>query len=138
MRWLAGLGPGDPALSLAHVIQQARRLQLPLWILHVDLATMFPRLDRGVVAAAEAFHGLPREVSELARTIYGHALDPEGAVRCRYDTAAGLGDAFTNWMGALMGDPLNPDKAKLVLNSVVHAIQAVVKGFELAALLGSG
>ena len=39
-----------------------------------------------------------------------------------YDSEAGLGAPFKNYMGALMGCVLSPDRAKLVLNTVVAAI----------------
>ena len=69
---------------------------------------------------------------ELSRLIYGrhgHShKDKNGAVICQYDSAAGLGDGFHNWMGALMGCVLSPDKAKLLLDSVIVAIDAVCKG----------
>ena len=46
--WLAGLGPGDPALSLAHVVQQARRLCRSLFALvgRGPLPFRFTRRDR--------------------------------------------------------------------------------------------
>ena len=66
-----------------------------------------------------------REVRKLALLIYGEATDPERSVTCHYDSAAGLGDGFHNWMGCLMGDVLSPDKAKILLNTVVVAIAAV-------------
>ena len=57
--WLKGFSCTDSALMAAAVIDQARRLQQPLWVLYIDLATMFPSLDRRNVQAAEFFHGLP-------------------------------------------------------------------------------
>ena len=44
--WLPGYGTVDARLPLAAVIQQAQRQQQSLWILYVDLATFFPRIDR--------------------------------------------------------------------------------------------
>jgi hypothetical protein len=129
--WLAGYGCGDPGAVAAHVIQQARRLKQPLWLLYIDLATFFPRIDRGVLTVAEALHGLPKDVQHLAALIYGSAAEPEKAVTCHYDSAAGLGDGFKNWMGALMGCVLSPDRAKLLLNTVIVAINAVCRGVKL-------
>ena len=106
-------------------------MKQPLWLLYIDLATFFPRIDRDVLTVAEALHGLPKQVSQLALMIYGSAAEPEAAVKCHYDSAAGLGHGFNNWMGALMGCVLSPDKAKILLNTVFVAIQAVCKGVRL-------
>lgn len=129
--WLNGYGCGDPAMVVASVVQQARRLKKPLWLLYIDLATFFPRIDRDVLTVAEAIHGLPKEVQQLTLMIYGAAAEPEKAVTCHYDSAAGLGDGFKNWMGALMGCVLSPDRAKLLLNTVLVAIKLVCKGVKL-------
>ena len=129
--WLSGYGCSDPALVVAGVVQQARRLQRPLYLLYVDIATMFPAISRDALTVAEAVHGLPKEVRDLTLLIYGSADDPEGATTCHYDSAAGLGHGFKNWMGALMGCVLSPDRAKLFLNSVIAAVHAVVKGVRL-------
>jgi ribonuclease HI len=129
--WLSGFGCTDPALVVAGLIQQQRRLQQPLWILFIDLSTFFPRLDRRAVRVAELWHGLPREVRELSALIYGAGVDGSDAVVCQYDSAAGLGDGFQNHMGALMGCVLSPDKAKLFLNSILVAISLVCKGVAL-------
>ena len=129
--WLSGYGAADTSGTAQAVIQQARRLGKPLWLLYIDLATFFPRTDREIVAMAEKLHGLPEEVWSLTKKIYGGPADPGGAVRCQYDSAAGLGAPFNNTAGALMGCVLSPDKAKLLLNTVVVAIAAVCRGFKL-------
>ena len=129
--WLAGFGATDPAVAAALVIQQARRLGHPIWLLYVDLATFFPKINREIAAAAELLHGLPDEVVELATLIFGSHDQSQEAVRCQYDSAGGLSDEFGNYMGALMGCVLSPDKAKILLNSVLVAIQAVCKGVRL-------
>ena len=129
--WIAGYGCPDPGSVVAHIIHQSARMKQPLWLLYIDLATFFPRIDRDVLTVAEALHGLPKQVSQLALMIYGSAAEPEAAVKCHYDSAAGLGHGFNNWMGALMGCVLSPDKAKILLNTVFVAIQAVCKGVRL-------
>ena len=129
--WLAGFGATDPALTLAILTKQAARLHKPIYLLYIDLATFFPRCDRRVITIAEALHGLPRQVRELSLQIFGTADQPEKAVECFYDSAGGLGAGFRNHMGALMGCVLSPDKAKLLLNSVLVAIKAVCKGVRL-------
>ena len=129
--WLGGYGTTDPALIVAGVIQQSARHKQPLWLLYIDLATFFGRVDREVLTVAELLHGLPPEVVELTARIYGTAVRPEEAVTCHYDSAAGLGDGFKNWMGALMGCVLSPDRCKLLLNSVIVAIDAICKGVRL-------
>ena len=80
------------------------------------------------MSIAELAHGLPDEVVELALMIYGAHGDVEEAVQCYFDSAAGLGDGFGNYMGALMGCVLSPDKAKIFLNSIACAIVVHVRG----------
>ena len=129
--WLAGFGCADPSVVVATAVQQCARLKQSVYLLYIDLSTFFPRLDRGAVTIAEAMHGLPKEVQELTLRIYGSVADKEGCVACKYDSAAGLGEGFKNWMGALMGCVLSPDKAKLFLNTVLVAIKAVCSGISL-------
>lgn len=129
--WIAGFGCADPGSVVTHIIQQSAKLGEPLWLLFIDLSTFFPRCDREVLTVAEAVHGLPREVRELAIAIYGAKCEPHLAVECQYDSADGMGDSFRNWMGALMGCVLSPDKAKILLNTVVVAISLVCKGVQL-------
>lgn len=131
MGWLAGHGCPDVSSVLATVIQQAKAQRREAYLLYIDLSQMFPRLDRGVVRLSEVWMGLPDEVARLAQKIYGQEGDWEGAVECRYDSSVGLGAPFKNPMGALMGDVLSPDKAKLVLHSVLIAIEQVCKGVRL-------
>ena len=129
--WLAGFGCTDPSLVATSIIKQAQRTGSPLYLLYIDLATMFPRLDREVLTVSETLAGLPREVSELALRIFGHAGDPDSAVQCRYDSEGGLGDSFGNDSGALMGCVLSPDRAKIMLNSIILAIRATCSGVRL-------
>ena len=130
--WLPGYGTVDAGLPLAAVIQQAERLQQSLWILYVDLATFFPRIDREALTVAEALVGLPPQVIELVGQIYGagRAVAAE-AVECQFDTSIGLSASFRNHMGALMGEVLSPDRAKIFLNSVLWAIKLHVHGVQL-------
>ena len=129
MGFLAGYSSADTALAAHLTMQQAARLGHPLWILYIDLATMFPRMDRGVLTFAETIHGLPREVQELVAAVYGGAVAGEAdATECQYDSAVGLSEYFRMTTGAFMGCPLSPDRAKLLLNTIVVAIAAYAKG----------
>ena len=69
--WLPGYGTVDAGLPLAAMIQQAQRQQQSIWILYVDLATFFPRIDREALTVAEVLVGLPPQVIELVGQIYG-------------------------------------------------------------------
>ena len=84
-----------------------------------------------MLKACELWHGLPESVADLATLIYGAADDPENAVKCQFDSAAGLGAAFSNPRGAHMGCVLSPDKAKVWVNSIIVAIHASVKGVKM-------
>jgi hypothetical protein len=130
--WLPGYGTVDAGLPLAAVIQQAQRQQQSLWILYVDLATFFPRIDREALTVAELLIGLPPQVIELVGQIYGagRAVAAE-AVECQFDTSIGLSASFRNHMGALMGEVLSPDRAKIILNSILWAIKLHVHGVQL-------
>ena len=130
--WLPGYGTVDAGLPLAAVIQQAQRQRQSLWILYVDLATFFPRIDREALTVAEVLVGLPPQVIELVGQIYGagRAVAAE-AVECQFDTAIGLSASFRNHMGALMGEVLSPDRAKIILNSILWAIRLHVHGVQL-------
>ena len=68
---------------------------------------------------------------DLALLIYGAADDPAHAVDCQFESAAGLSGKFKNPRGALMGCVLSPDKAKILLNSIVAAISLHIKGVRL-------
>ena len=130
--WLPGYGTIDSGLPLAIVIQQAKRLRHSLWILYIDLATFFPRIDREVLTVAELLVGLPQPVIDLVSKIYGagRALAIH-AVECQFDSSVGLGKTFKNYMGALMGEVLSPDRAKIMLNSILCAIKLFVHGVPL-------
>lgn len=71
--WLSGYGCADTGSIAARIIQQQARLQRPLYLLYIDLATFFPRCDREVITVAEVVHGLPKAVRKLALLIYGSA-----------------------------------------------------------------
>lgn len=129
MGWLPGYGATDPALTLTLVIQQSARLQHALYIFWIDLATFSSRIDRRVSDVANALLGLPDEIQQLTAAIFSEIRGD--SVQCQYDSAAGLGEPFSNHMGRLMGDVLAPDQAKILLNSVICAIRAVAKGVTL-------
>ena len=129
--WLPGYGTPDVATTAATVIQQNARRKGTLYMLYIDLATFFPRIDRDVLTVAEMLHGVPKQVRKLTARIFGNRAEMREVVQCRYDSAAGLGKPFKNWMGALMGCVLSPDRAKLLLNTILVAINATCKGVPL-------
>ena len=129
--WVSGHGAFDPAVTAAMMMQQARALQQDIYVLYIDLSSFFSIIHRGVLEACELWHGVPDDVVDLALLIYGAADDPEHAVDCQFDSAAGLSRPFKNPRGALMGDVLSPDKAKILLNSIVAAIDLHVRGVRL-------
>ena len=126
-------GAPDLSLALGGVIQQAERVGHDLWLLYIDLATFFPGINRKALHAAELLAGVPKQVRELVAMIYGEMVGEceVGSTTCRYDSAAGLGDPFKNWMGALMGCVLSPDRAKIFLNTVLIALELVTRGVRL-------
>ena len=111
--WVPGYGCSDVAQASAWLVQQARVLRQPLWLLYADLAQFFPRVHRGCLRVAELAHGLPVAVVKLAADIYGeHSGDPRVA-RCVYDSDGGFGGEFVNGQGTLMGCPLSTDRPRI-------------------------
>lgn len=102
MGWLRGFGFSDPGMAATFVVQQSARLKTELWLLYIDLATMFPKINREISSLASMVHGLPKEVQDLVGLIYGESKHAS-KVRCQYETEVGLGAPFDNWMGSLMG-----------------------------------
>ena len=87
---MAGYGTGDIGIALQAVIQQARRLRQQLYLLYMDLATFFPRIDREIGTVGECLHGISNEVAWLVGMIYC-GFDGKPPVNCRFDTGSGLG-----------------------------------------------
>ena len=131
MGWSAGFGCTDPSLTLQMVVQQARRAKQRLYILYLDLATFFPKVQRKLATVGEILLGLPFDVARLALLIYGGYRGDPAVVQCQLDSEVGLGSPFGNWMGWLMGCVLSPDKSRILLNSIAVAIQAKVRGVRL-------
>jgi hypothetical protein len=70
MGWQRGFGHSDPGLAAALVVQQSAKLKTEIWMLYIDLATMFPKINRQIGGMAAMVHGLPPEVQELVCLIY--------------------------------------------------------------------
>ena len=125
----AGTGAMDGGLLAGLLLQAQRRKRAATYMLYIDISKFFPSIDRTVLTVAQAWHGLPVEVQRITAALMGEMT---GA----FDSAHGLGDDFDIYMGALMGCVLSPDKAKLLLNTVVVAIRAYVRGVRLAGCAG--
>lgn len=93
-----------------------------MWVLYVDLANFFPAINREIACNSELFLGLPEAVADLLGQVYGGQRGEPSHVQCQYETGAGLGAPFANRMGRLMGCPVSPDSAKILLNTVLMAI----------------
>ena len=100
MGWQRGFAHSDPGLAATLVVQQSARLKTEMWLLYINLATMFPKINRQIASMAAMVHGLPPQVQELVYLIDGKSKHAE-CVRCQYETEAGLGAPFKNWMGAM-------------------------------------
>ena len=123
MGWLQGTSTAHVGVQLRLLAQQAARVGHTLYICYVDLATFFPSIERGVLLDHELLAGVPLDLLNLVAAIFGAAEAEAGVSEgcpCRYDSAGGLGDAFANNMGALMGCVLSPGRAKLFMNSIVR------------------
>jgi ribonuclease HI len=129
--WVPGYGCGDVAQASAWMVQQARALRHPIYMLYADLSQFFPRVHRGCLRIAEVAAGLPEPVVRLAAMIYGEHADDPRVAKCVYDSDGGFGGAFANGQGTLMGCPLSTDRARLFLNSIVAAIEMTAKGVRL-------
>ena len=98
------VGEWDPKLD-ADVLREGLK-HMVLIIVHC-MRLLQPR----VVRAAELLHGLPKAVTEIVARVFGEHGQLDDVVHCQYDSSAGLGDPFPNYMGALMGCVLSPDRA---------------------------
>ena len=63
--WVSGMGAFDPGLALGLIIQQARRMKQPLYLLFIDLKSFFSTIHREALHTAELWHGVPKEVADL-------------------------------------------------------------------------
>ena len=129
--WKMGRSAVEPGLGLNGVIQDVKRWQAQLWVLYIELATFFPNINRDCVTMGELMQGLPVEMAELTLRIFGRAHKTSEWVQCRYESAGGLSSPFANWMGWWMGWPLSPVRAKLLINSIIVAINCCVRGVKL-------
>ena len=129
--WSPGYGCTDACMALQALVQQARRLGLDMYILFLDLAQFFSRVQRRLATVGELLQGLPADVARLALLLYGGYRGDPRATKCQFDSAAGLSAPFSNWMGWLMGCVLSPDKSRLLLNSIAIAIRSKAKGVRL-------
>ena len=90
---------------------------MPTWL----SSLIFPAIDRSNLRFAELMKGVPEEVVELVGALFGEMADV-------YDSAHGTCGEFKIYMGAHMGCVLSPDRAKLLLDTVVTAIRLHTRG----------
>ena len=119
--FVRGVGAQDVALMASLLLQGGRRELRWVYLLFVDIRKFFPAIDRTNLTFAEMFHGVPRAVTELVAAIFGEMMGV-------YDSAHGTCEDFGIFMGALMGCVLSPDRAKLILDTVVVAIRLHTRG----------
>ena len=114
--FVRGIGAQAVALLASLLMQGQRAERRPSYLLYVDIAKMFPSIDRTNLRYAELMKGVPKEVCDLVGAIFGEMTGV-------YDSAHGTCEDFDIYMGALMGCVLSPDKAKIILDTVVVAIR---------------
>ena len=129
--WLTGMSTAHVGIQFALAVQQAALTGQSMYLLYCDLSTFFPSIDRAVLRLHELATGVPSQILDIAAAIYNRVVGEAVGTPCRYDSAAGLGDFFVNSMGALMGCVVSPDRAKLFVNSVIAAIELLVRGLRL-------
>jgi len=119
--FVRGMGAQDVALLASLLLQGGRWEKRMVYLLFVDIRKFFPAIDRTNLTFAELFHGVPTEVTQLVAAIFGEMMGV-------YDSAHGTCEEFGIYMGALMGCVLSPDRAKLILDTVVVAIRLHTRG----------
>ena len=119
--FVRGIGAQDVALLASFLLQGGRRARRNTYLLYVDVAKFFPAIDRSNLRFAELMKGVPEEVVELVGALFGEMAGV-------YDSAHGTCEEFKIYMGALMGCVLSPDRAKLLLDTVVTAIRLHTRG----------
>ena len=96
-----GRGTNDNAFILTHVIDKYAHQKQPLYIAFIDFRKAYDSVDRNVLWAALAEHGLHGPVLETLKAMYS---DVRMAVR----VGGEVGELFDAPMGVKQGDPLSP------------------------------
>jgi sorting nexin-29 len=96
-----GRGTSDNAFILTHIIDKYAHCEKPLYIAFIDFRKAYDSVDRSVLWAALAEHGLHGPVLETLKAMYS---DVRMAVRL----AGEVGELFDAPMGVKQGDPLSP------------------------------
>jgi hypothetical protein len=96
-----GRGTSDNAFIMNHLIEKYTHRKKPLYIAFIDFRKAYDSVDRSVLWAALAEHGLHGPVLETLKAMYS---DVRMAVRL----AGEVGELFDAPMGVKQGDPLSP------------------------------
>jgi hypothetical protein len=124
-----GRGTNDNAYILKHTIEKYAHRRKPLYIAFIDFRKAYDSVDRSVLWAALAEHGLHGPVLETLKAMYS---DVRMAVRL----AGEVGELFDAPMGVKQGDPLSP----LLFGLLIDRLEPYLKlhcptiGAELATL----
>ena len=125
-----GRGTSDKAFILHHLIEKYTHLiKKPLYTAFIDFRKAYDSVDRSVLWAALAEHGLHGPILETLKAMYS---DVRMAVRL----AGEVGELFDAPMGVKQGDPLSP----LLFGLLIDRLEPFLKlhcptmGVELAAL----
>ena len=124
-----GRGTCDNAFIINHIIDKYAHRSVPLYIAYIDFRKAYDSVDRNVLWAALAEHGLHGPVLETLKAMYSE-------VRMAVRLAGEVGELFDAPMGVKQGDPLSP----LLFGLLIDRLEPYLKlhcptiGVELATL----
>ena len=123
----AGGIPGRTGTSLSFslhaLIEQRRRLRLPLRLLYVDLSKCFMTFSRSHGVSAATYYGLPPEARRAWCALYAK-------VSGRFETVYGSTNEFEVVRGLLQGAVESPALCVLLMDTLVQVLELKVVGAE--------
>ena len=125
-----GRGTSDNAYIMNHLIDKYAGRKQPLYLAFIDFRKAYDSVDRSVLWAALAEHGLHGPVLDTLKAMY---TDVRMAVRL----GGRVGDLFDAPMGVKQGDPLSP----LLFGLLIDRLEPYLKlhcptiGADLATLI---
>ena len=113
--WRGVDGVTEHTELLAHIINDARRVQRSITVALLDLKNAFGEVHHNLIVGALHYHHVPSELVHLFQNIYGN----------NYVTVA-VGNEWTNPIkierGVLQGDPSSPLLFNLCINTLMRTL----------------
>ena len=111
------------SFSLHTLIEQRRRLRLPLRLMFVDLSKCFMTFSRSHGMSAATYYGLPSEARRAWCALYSR-------ITGRFETVYGSTEEFQVLRGLLQGAVDSPALCVLLMDTLVQVLELKVVGAE--------